>query len=407
MSDAPKNWRDLNRANWDERVAVHLKPTGYDLTALRAGRGALNPVDEAEIGDVKGLRVLHLQCHFGADTLSLAQRGASVVGLDFSGAAIAAARDLASELGPADRARFVEADLYDAPAAIAEPASFDLVHSSWRPTRWLPDIRRWAEIVAQFLKPGGRFYYADAHPASYVFDDDARLADGRPGYFAPYFGRQPLVLFEHKDYADPTAHLANATNVEWRHPRTHLGRLIDAGLVLDWLHDTPRCPGACSRCWCRRTSATGTGRTSSGCRSPSRCRRGEGVCRAPVVGGASRPARAATGRQRPAAASPASGRPGTGIRRCRRPPGSAPRSSRRWTPPRRRAARPAAPAAARPAASARRRGAPCTTARARSRRPGWRPKAWSPDGRRTRRRAMARARSSSRPSSRAPRRPAG
>jgi 2-polyprenyl-3-methyl-5-hydroxy-6-metoxy-1,4-benzoquinol methylase len=118
-----RNWRQLNRVKWDERVAVHLKPSGYDLGPLRAGRGVLNAIEEAEIGDVKGLRVLHLQCHFGADTLCLAQRGATVVGLDFSGAAIEAARSLAAELGLADRARFVHADLYDAPSAIPEPGS--------------------------------------------------------------------------------------------------------------------------------------------------------------------------------------------------------------------------------------------------------------------------------------------
>jgi 2-polyprenyl-3-methyl-5-hydroxy-6-metoxy-1,4-benzoquinol methylase len=132
VSDADaRNWRALNRAKWDERVAVHLKPAGYDLKPLRAGRGALNPVEEAEIGEVKGLRVLHLQCHFGADTLCLAQRGATVVGLDFSAAAIDAAHTLAGELGLSDRARFVQADLYDAPTAIAESASFDLVYTSW------------------------------------------------------------------------------------------------------------------------------------------------------------------------------------------------------------------------------------------------------------------------------------
>lgn len=237
------NWRALNRANWDERVAVHLKSPGYDLKHLRAGRGVLNPVDEAEIGEVEGLRVLHLQCHFGADTLCLAQRGATVVGLDFSGAAIDAARTLAGELGLSDRARFVQADLYDAPAALAEPAAFDLVYTSWGVTCWLPDIRRWAEIVAQFLKPGGRFYYADAHPAAYVFDDLTRLADGRPGYFAPYFERQPIVMANPKDYADPRAYLANATSVEWLHPLSDIvGGLIDAGLSLDWLHEHAQLP---------------------------------------------------------------------------------------------------------------------------------------------------------------------
>ena len=242
MSD-PKDWRALNRANWDERVAVHLKAPGYDLGPLSAGRGLLNPVEEAEIGDVRGLRVLHLQCHFGADTLSLAQRGATVVGLDFSGPAIAAARDLAAELGLADRARFVQADLYDAPSAVAEPASFDLVFTTWGATCWLPDIRRWAGIIAQFLKPGGRLYYADAHPAAYVFGDEAKLPDGRPGYFVPYFERQPLVMVEHNDYADPTAHLENAINVSWLHPLSDIvGGLIDAGLSLDWLHEHAQVP---------------------------------------------------------------------------------------------------------------------------------------------------------------------
>lgn len=240
---APANWRELNRAKWDERVAVHLQSTDYDLGPLRVGRGRLNAVDEAEIGAVKGLRVLHLQCHFGADTLCLAQRGATVVGLDFSGAAIEAAQALAVELGLADRARFVQADLYDAPAAIPEPGSFDLVYTSWGTICWLPDVRRWAEIVALFLKPGGRFYYADAHPAALVFDDLDRLADGRPGYFAPYFQREALVLTDHRDYADPAARLQNTTDVEWMHPLSDiLGSLIAAGLSLDWLHEHAQLP---------------------------------------------------------------------------------------------------------------------------------------------------------------------
>ena len=104
------DWRRLNRANWDERAAVHLGPRGYDLTDLRGGRGRLPIVDD-ELGSVAGLRVLHLQCHIGTDTLALAQRGAEVVGLDFSVSAIAAARGLAAELGLSERVRFVQADL--------------------------------------------------------------------------------------------------------------------------------------------------------------------------------------------------------------------------------------------------------------------------------------------------------
>lgn len=240
---AEKDWRALNRANWDERVAVHLKAPGYDLAPLRAGHGKLNVIEEAELGDVRGLRVLHLQCHFGADTLCLAQRGATVVGLDFSPAAIDAANALAVELGLADRARFVCADLYDAPSAIPEPASFDLVYVTWGATCWLPDIRKWAEVVAGFLKPGGRFYYADGHPAALVFDDLARQPDGMPGLLIPYFDRNALTFDDPSDYADPEARLANAVNVSWLHPLSDIVcSLIDAGLSLDWLHEHAQVP---------------------------------------------------------------------------------------------------------------------------------------------------------------------
>jgi SAM-dependent methyltransferase len=210
-------WRAANRAHWDEKVAMHLGPRGYDLTSLRAGCGRLNAIEEAELWPVEGKHVLHLQCHFGADTLRLAQRGASVVGLDFSPPAIIAATKLAAELGLADRARFVQADLYDAPAAISAPAAFDVVFVTWGAIGWLPELRRWAEIVAHFLKPGGSLYLAEAHPAALVFDDAALPSDGRPGFFAPYFSREPVVMEEEHDYVDETAKARNATTYTWIH----------------------------------------------------------------------------------------------------------------------------------------------------------------------------------------------
>jgi SAM-dependent methyltransferase len=128
--------------------------------------------------------VLHLQCHFGKDSLVLAGRGAEVTGLDFSGLAVETARSLAAELGLA--ARFVQADLYDAPAAIPGPASFDLVYTTWGTITWLPDLAGWARVVAHFLRPGGALYFADAHPAVLVFDDMAGVdAGGRHGWFMP------------------------------------------------------------------------------------------------------------------------------------------------------------------------------------------------------------------------------
>jgi SAM-dependent methyltransferase len=135
-----EDWRALNRANWDERVAVHLAPAGYDLGPLRAGQGRLDAIVEAELGPVAGQRVLHLQCHFGKESLVLASRGAEVTGLDFSAPAIEAARALAAELKLP--ARFVQADLYDAPSAIpgAIAETFDLVFTTWGTITWLPDV---------------------------------------------------------------------------------------------------------------------------------------------------------------------------------------------------------------------------------------------------------------------------
>jgi SAM-dependent methyltransferase len=238
-----EDWRAANRANWDERVAIHLGAPSYDLAPLRAGRGSLHPIEEAELGPVAGRRILHLQCHFGRDTLVLAQRGATVVGLDFSAAAVAAARRLAEELGLAGRARFVEADLYDAPAAIAEPQGFDIVYVTWGALGWLPDIARWAAIAAGFVRPGGFLYLAEGHPAALVFDDLTPLPDGTAGRFVPYFHREPLVIDDPRDYADDSARLANSRTVAWQHTLADIvNGLLEAGLRLAWLHEHDRVP---------------------------------------------------------------------------------------------------------------------------------------------------------------------
>jgi SAM-dependent methyltransferase len=236
-------WRAVNRANWDERVAVHLAAESYDLSPLRAGNGRLHAIEEAELGPVAGKRVLHLQCHFGRDSLILAQRGAEVVGLDFSAPAVAAATTLAAELGLADRTRFVEADLYAAREAIPEPASFDLVYVTWGAIGWLPDIRGWAGIVAWFLKPGGALYLAEGHPAALVLDDAAGSRDGMPGWYVPYFQREPVIEHDPRDYADPNTRLANARTFSWLHPLgATVTALLDAGLSLRWLHEHDAVP---------------------------------------------------------------------------------------------------------------------------------------------------------------------
>ncbi len=238
MSGDADEWRRLNRARWDEVVAIHLGPGGYDLSDLRAGQGRMNAIEEDELGPVAGLRVLHLQCHFGRDTLILAQRGAQVVGLDFSAPAIEAAQGLARELGLDGQSRFVRADLYDARAAIGEPAAFDMVYVTWGAICWLPDIAEWARIVAHFLKPGGALYLAEAHPTAYVFDDETRAANGMPGWFAPYFGAGAIAFDNPRDYMDPDARLTNSRTLQFIHPMgAIIGGLLQAGLRLDWLHE--------------------------------------------------------------------------------------------------------------------------------------------------------------------------
>jgi SAM-dependent methyltransferase len=228
----PNDWLDLNLANWNERVPLHLNT--YGLEALRQGTGRLDPIATAILGPTDGLRVLHLQCHFGKDTLAIAQQGAAVTGLDFSPPAIAAARSLAGELGLTKRASFALANVYDAQAAINEPGSFDRVFVSWGALVWLPDMPAWARVVASFLKPNGFLALAEAHPFAFVFDDRTATADGRPGWHMPYLSREPLLEDRTDDYADPTARLNNSRTVEFLHPLSDiLTALIDAGLRIE------------------------------------------------------------------------------------------------------------------------------------------------------------------------------
>jgi SAM-dependent methyltransferase len=240
----------VNRVRWDEAVRIHLAAKSYDFTALRSGRGHLHPIEEVEVGSVEGIRVLHLQCHFGRDTLVLAQRGAEVVGLDFSELAIIAARRLADETGLAARSRFVLANVYDAQKSIPEPASFDLVFVTWGALCWLPDIEAWARIVAYFLRPGGSLYLAEVHPFAWVFDDQARAPNASlPEWFVSYFEREALELDDPTDYADPEARMRNQRTYTWMHSMGEtISALIGAGLSLDWLHEHDNVPSRIFEC---------------------------------------------------------------------------------------------------------------------------------------------------------------
>jgi SAM-dependent methyltransferase len=233
-----EDWRALNQANWDERVAVHLAPgSDYETDALRRGTKRLGPIVSGVLGAVDGQKIAHLQCHFGLDSLALAQQGAEIVGLDFSGSAIAAATSLAAELGLPSR--FVQSDIYQATTALdADLGTFDRVFVSWGALNWLPDMAAWARVVAGLLRPGGWLALAEAHPAAYVFDDEAASPDGMPGWYAPYFGRAPILADNTLDYANPTIPLTNSRTCEWLHPLSDvIGGLLAGGLRIDAFHE--------------------------------------------------------------------------------------------------------------------------------------------------------------------------
>lgn len=240
----PKDWRSANRATWEERVGIHLKADAYDLTPLREGRAVLHPIEEAEIGEVAGLRIAHLQCHFGRDSLTLAQKGADVTGLDFSPTAISTATALADELGLADRARFVEADLYDAPAALADHGPFDMVFVTWGAIGWLPDLDGWAAVIAALLRPGGTLYLAEGHPFAMVFaTENGTDSEGRPRWCVPYFDFGLWHDEAPVDYTGDFPKLTAGHEYWWDHRMGEvLTALAGAGSHLDWLHEHDRVP---------------------------------------------------------------------------------------------------------------------------------------------------------------------
>lgn len=240
-ASSTSDWKRLNQANWDERTALHLGPRGYDLSTHRAGRGRLDAIMEAALGDVAGLSVLHLQCHLGDDSIAIAQRGARrVVGVDFSPRAVEAATALAAECGVVN-VSFVEADVQEIPAALPGAAgAFDLVFTSWGTICWLPDLDRWAAGIAHALRPGGRFLFADMHPVARVLGDERMAAPGFPGFAFSYFETGSIEFDDPSDYADTEARLANSRTVEFQHSLAGiLAALHGAGLRLDGLQEHP------------------------------------------------------------------------------------------------------------------------------------------------------------------------
>ena len=223
-----------NKALWEEWAKINFGSDFYRVERFRDPNDLrIRPYEIQHVGDVAGKDLLHLQCHFGLDTLSWARLGANVTGVDFSSEAIALARRLARELDL--QARFVESDVYELPDNLQ--GTFDIVYTSRGVLGWLPELDGWARVISHFLKPGGFVYITEMHPVLGAFDDDAtelQLAH-------PYFTSDEPMRFETRgSYADESAHVDQPYEYAWPHPMSEIvNSLIRHGLRIDFLEEYP------------------------------------------------------------------------------------------------------------------------------------------------------------------------
>lgn len=221
---------EANLAWWQEAALLHETSDFYDLAGFRAGHDRMRPFEVEELGDVRGLELVHLQCHVGTDTLAWARRGASVVGLDFSSEALEVAARLARDCGL--QAEFVESDVYDAPAALGR-RRFDVVYTGVGALNWLPDLGRWAAVVAELLRPGAVLYLAEIHPLVLGLADDGRhlVRDIVEGDFEPYGDKRGT-------YAVPDAAMASTVTFERVHALSEVYTAVrGAGLDVELLRE--------------------------------------------------------------------------------------------------------------------------------------------------------------------------
>ena len=224
-----------NRQAWDTLAEMHFKSDYYDVKGFLEGGNTLRAIERAALGDVTGKRLLHLQCHFGMDTLSWARLGARVTGVDFSPAAIELAERLAREVGI--EARFVCSNVEDLPERLT--GLFDVVFTSYGVLCWLKDLRKWARVVSHFLEAGGRFLLVEGHPTLHMFGDDKTVTDWKLAH--PYFeSAGPMRMMCEGSYA--TGYVAHMELVEWPHSMSEIvTSLIEAGLTIRSLREFPYC----------------------------------------------------------------------------------------------------------------------------------------------------------------------
>ena len=228
---------EINRRNWNERTPIHATSDMYNVEGFKAGRITLNDIEIEEIGAVEGKSLLHLQCHFGMDTMSWARLGAEATGVDLSDASIDLANELNAELGLGTR--FIRSNVYDLPDVL--DGEFDIVYTSLGALCWLPDLTRWGQVIARFLKPGGTFDMLDEHPAGRIFaaapspDGSKDLALGY-SYFPNADGL--LEEGERNTYAGSVS--ITTPVYEWQHSMSEIvNALIGAGLKIQFMREFP------------------------------------------------------------------------------------------------------------------------------------------------------------------------
>ncbi|MGH2753467.1 MAG: class I SAM-dependent methyltransferase [Actinomycetota bacterium] len=228
MSPAAGDFIDKNRGVWDEWTERRFTPGFQKIESFDAGEEILQPFEIDELGPVEGKSLLHLQCHFGLDTLAWARRGARVTGVDFSDRSIELASKLAADLGYPE-ARFVASDVLRLPEVL--DGRFDIVYTSFGVLAWLPDLNKWAEVIDHFLAPGGTFYIAEYHPFPLVFDESGPAFD--PTLRNPYFRPSDPIAYSGDEGGDFTVY-------GW--PYT-LGEVVTSlasvGLRIEFLHELP------------------------------------------------------------------------------------------------------------------------------------------------------------------------
>jgi 2-polyprenyl-3-methyl-5-hydroxy-6-metoxy-1,4-benzoquinol methylase len=230
-----ENYLEINRNSWNNKVISHLNSDFYDMKGFMEGKSSLNDIELAILGNIKGKSILHLQCHFGQDSISLQRLGAQVTGVDLSDKAIENAQKIAKETH--SNAQFICCDIYDLPNHLDE--KFDLVFTSYGTIGWLPDLEKWAKIVASFLKPKGQFVFVEFHPVVWMFDDSFKTIAYR------YFNSGAIIETEEGTYADKSAQMIHE-NITWNHSLSEVvNSLIQQKLEINSLEEFDFSPYNC------------------------------------------------------------------------------------------------------------------------------------------------------------------